>query len=203
MTLRNRVLPDGNIEAIPMRCDFMGNRGGRIHNPATRMLLPRRRWASKRWICCLTAFQGRHRTVMGNSYTELFFLDEVTALAAGHRPCFECRRADAVAFAEAWRRAVGAPTPPSADEMDAVLHAERLAAPVRADAPGLPAGAMARLDDAGFIARSEGCMKPWTPDGYRGAIPAAGSVRVLTPPAILKVLAAGYRPAWHASAASG
>ncbi|MEL6871445.1 MAG: hypothetical protein AAFO62_01345, partial [Pseudomonadota bacterium] len=85
--------PDGEIVAIPERGTVMGNRGGRIHTPDK--TLSRRRWASRHWICCVLEFRGRHREVMApRSYTELFFLDEATAFAAGHRPCFECRRAD-------------------------------------------------------------------------------------------------------------
>ena len=92
MPLQNRVTPQGEIIATPERGTVMGNRGGRIHRD------DRARWKSKAWITCRLSFKSRHRTVMGNSYTELFFLDEATALAAGHRPCFECRRADALAF---------------------------------------------------------------------------------------------------------
>ena len=74
----------------------MGNRGGKLHDPATRSLV--RTQSSRQWICCVLEFRSRQRKVMGNGYTELFFMDEVTALAAGHRPCFECRRQDALAF---------------------------------------------------------------------------------------------------------
>ena len=102
MPLQNRVTPFGDIIATPARGLFMGNRGGRIHDDARR--LGRRRWASATWICCRLQFKDRHRAVWGESYTELFFLDEPTALAAGHRPCFECRRADAIAV----RRRLGA-----------------------------------------------------------------------------------------------
>ena len=105
--LANRVDPSGAIQAVAARGTLMGNRGGRIHlaaDPETGEgpRLGRRRWASRQWICCVLAFKGRRRQVMGPGYTELFFLDEATALAAGHRPCFECRRAEALAFAEAW-----------------------------------------------------------------------------------------------------
>ena len=84
----------------------MGNRGGAFHLPD--QTLGPRRWATTQWIACVLEFKGRHRQVMQpNRYTELFFLDEATALAAGHRPCFECRRADAERFAELWARAQG------------------------------------------------------------------------------------------------
>ena len=97
MPLPNRVDPFGELFAAPARGTLMGNRGGRIHDD--RRQLGARRWASKQWICCRLDFKDRHRTVWGDGYTELFFLDEVTAFAAGHRPCFECRRKDAERFA--------------------------------------------------------------------------------------------------------
>src|SRR5215471_17818564 len=103
MPLQNRVTPFGEIVAIAQRGLLMGNRGI-IHDPGTRTLL-NRRWATKAWICCVCAFKGVRREVMGGrSWTELFFLDEATALAAGHRPCFFCRRADADAFRIAWEK---------------------------------------------------------------------------------------------------
>jgi hypothetical protein len=103
MPLQNRVDPFGELFADLARGTFMGNRGGRFHTE-TRTLTARR-WAARQWICCELAFKGRHREVWGRFYTELFFLDEPTALAAGHRPCFECRRQDAEGFAEHWRTA--------------------------------------------------------------------------------------------------
>ncbi len=112
----------------------MGNRGGRLHRPDCS--LGAARWRSRAWICCLTDFRDRHRAVMGAGYTEIFFLDEATALAAGHRPCFECRRAAARAFAAAWARADGT-APPDAATMDRTLHAERLA-PRRRPSPSPP-----------------------------------------------------------------
>ena len=107
--LQNRVAPDGSLHAVPERGLLMGNRGGRLHRPDG--TLGRARWRSRAWIACLTEFRGRHRAVMGDGYTELFFLDEATALAAGHRPCFECRRAAARAFAAAWGHAGAARAP--------------------------------------------------------------------------------------------
>ena len=119
--LQNRVDPYGALVAVAARGALMGNRGGRIHRPD--QTLARRRWASRQWIVCVCAFRGRQRRVWGDSYSELFFLDEPTALASGHRPCFECRRADALAY----RRAFSPGGAPSAAEMDFVLHRERLA----------------------------------------------------------------------------
>ncbi len=201
MNLRNRVNPLGALIADPARGLFMGNRGGRIHDDARR--LTARRWASKQWICCVLDFQGRRRTVWGDGYTELFFLDEVTALAAGHRPCFECRRADANAFADAWDRASG--HRPRAPEMDAVLHAERIDGRDkrvhRRDLAGLPDGTMIAIEGDAFALRGDALLR-WSPSGYVEGRPrpASAHVDVLTPPSIVAVLAVGYRPHWHPSA---
>lgn len=199
MPLQNRVTPDGEIVAHSARGLFFGNRGGRIHDPATRTLLPRRRWVSKRWICCVLAFRGRQRRVMGPGYTELFFLDEATALAAGHRPCFECRRADARAFAAHWQAGHGLSAPPMADDMDTVLHGERLNRTDPLALPAsLPSGAMV-ADDKAVYAMRDGSALIWGPDGYRAATPPK-IARIITPPAIIRVLESGYRPAWHPTA---
>jgi hypothetical protein len=206
MPLQNRVTPFGDIVATPARGQFMGNRGGRIHDAARR--LGRRRWTSMAWICCRLEFRARHRQVWGDSYTELFFLDEPTALAAGHRPCFECRRADAISFTQAWARASGAPHRPRAAEMDRVLHRERLVQPdQRLHAGGthlLPAGAFVAFleaPDQAFAVRDDRLLR-WTPEGYaeRRGHERKALCRVLTPPHILAVLEAGYAPQWHASA---
>src|SRR6478672_1151716 len=124
MPLQNRVDPFGELCATPTRGLFFGNRGGRTHTDDR--TLTRRRWASRQWICCVLKFKKRQRDVWGRYYTELFFLDEVTALAVGHRPCFECRRKDAEDFAERWREAFKMRARPRAPEMDERLHAERL-----------------------------------------------------------------------------
>ena len=121
MPLQNRVSPFGELFATPARGLLMGNRGGRIHDDKRQ--LASRRWASRQWICCVLDFKNRQRKVFGAGYSELFFLDEVTALAAGHRPCFECRRRDAIAFAEYWSK-----PRPSAPQMDAVLQRVGVAA---------------------------------------------------------------------------
>src|ERR1700722_2108369 len=124
MPLQNRVTPTGDIIATPDRGLFTGNRGI-IHDSATRTLLTRR-WSSNAWLTCVCEFRGRRRKVMGGrSWTELFFLDEATALAAGHRPCFFCRRDDANRFRAAWEQG-NRVADMHAAEMDAVLHRERL-----------------------------------------------------------------------------
>ncbi len=199
--MRNRVTPFGDFTEGPARGLFMGNRGGRIHDDAQR--LGARRWASKQWICCALEFKGRRRRVWGSGYTELFFLDEVTALAAGHRPCFECRRTDARAFAAAWERATGRPS--RAPQIDAILHAERLDGREkrrhRRAIAGLPDAAMVAIADAAFAVRS-GRLLRWSPAGYTETliVPVSGVIDVLTPPSIVATLAEGYRPRWHPSA---
>ncbi|MBY0362303.1 MAG: hypothetical protein K2X45_10385 [Phreatobacter sp.] len=203
MPLPNRVDPFGRIAAVPERGLFLGNRGGRFHGD-DRTIGPRP-WASRQWICCVLAFKGRRRApLMGRGYTELFFLDEVTALAAGHRPCFECRRADATRFAAAWARAKGLSKPPSAPEMDAVLHGERLEGrgkrTWRAEAAGLPDGAMIAVGGQAFAVRG-GKALPWSFGGYGMGSPLpSGPVDVLTPPSIVDVLREGFAPVWHPSA---
>ena len=203
MPLQSRVSPFGNLFASPARGTMMGNRGGRIHDIARQ--LGTRRWASKQWICCVLDFKGRQRSVWGDSYTELFFLDEVTALAAGHRPCFECRRKDAERFAECWRKAQKLPTRPRAPEMDIVLHAERLDGrnkrTHRRKLDDLPDGAMIALGEVAFAVRGRSLLR-WTPQGYAAPekCTRGGMIDVLTPPAVVKVLAEEFVPKWHSSA---
>jgi hypothetical protein len=152
------------------------------------------------------SFKGRQRDVWGRYYTELFFLDEPTALAAGHRPCFECRRAEANAFAEKFSEGAGRAR---AGDMDGILHGERLDAdgrskrlhPVSLD--GLPDGAFVTLGGSeSFAVRGETLLR-WSAGGYVEKLPRpSGSAMMLTPPAITEVLARGYAPHWHESAAS-
>ncbi len=188
--LQNRVDPFGDFHAVAERGAVMGNRGGRLHDDGRR--LGRRRWTSRRWIVCLCAFKGRRRTVWGDGYTELFFLDEPTALAVGHRPCFECRRASAKAFLAAFP---GAPS--GADAMDVVLHRERLDGRRRARPDALPDGAFVAIAGRAF-AKRDGALRPWSFSGYGPAISCDGpaEVDVLTPPSTVAALAAGYRPIW-------
>jgi hypothetical protein len=200
MPLQNRVDPFGELFASPARGTLFGNRGGRFHRDDR--TLGRRRFASRQWICCVLEFKGRQRDVWGRYYTELFFLDEVTALAAGHRPCFECRRAEATAFAEAWARAGGKGKRLSAPEMDDVLHRERLDGRSkrlhRMAAGELPDGAMVSRDGEAFAVRGDALLH-WTSSGYDShrPRPRTGMLDVLTPPSIIGALRAGYSPRWH------
>jgi hypothetical protein len=204
--LQNRVMPSGDIVAVPQRGAFTGNRGI-IHDPATRMLL-NRRWRTKAWIVCVCEFRGRRRDVMSTrSWTELFFLDEATAFAAGHRPCFHCRRADANAFCAAWKRG-NRTSDASAPSIDAVLHAERLEGRTKRlhslpmPINELPDGAMLRAGERNYLIADARPLL-WSFDGYcETSLPLAG-VRLITPPSTVRALQAGYRVALHESATSG
>jgi hypothetical protein len=204
MPLQNRVSPFGELFATPARGSFFGNRGGKFHRDDR--TLGNRRHASKQWICCVLSFKGRQRDVWGRYYTELFFLDEPTALAAGHRPCFECRRAEAIAFAEKFPGRSGRPR---AGEMDERLHRERLAEDGRSkrmhpvSLKDLPDGAFVALGQNESFAVKGSRLLRWSPNGYTEAIKRSpGSAMMLTPPAITEVLARGYEPHWHPSVAS-
>jgi hypothetical protein len=200
--LQNRVTPSGEIVSTPQRGLFTGNRGI-IHDPATKTLL-NRRWSSKAWITCVCEFRGRRRDVMATrSWTELFFLDEATAFAAGHRPCFYCRREDANAFRAAWERGNGL-SGVRAPEMDEVLHRERLDGKAKRlhalpmPLKKLPDGAMVQAGAESYlIARGRAVL--WTFDGYREAQGITNAM-LLTPPSTLRALSARYRPALHPSA---
>src|SRR5271170_5949018 len=184
----------------------MGNRGC-LHG-ADRAL-GAARWRSKLWICCVLEWRGVRRDPMPpGRWTALFFLDEATALAAGHRPCGYCRRPAYESYAEAWRRAYGLARRPRAGEMDTRLHAERVDPRTRrqrtrpALADDLPDGAMVRQDGTiGLLAG--GRFLPWSFAGYLDPVVlgTAVPVELLTPPASVAAIAAGYRPLLHPSAA--
>ncbi len=198
--LQNRVDPFGELHAVTARGAMMGNRG-RIHRDDR--TLRRRRWTLRPWIVCLCAFKGRRRHVWGEGYTELFFLDEPTALAAGHRPCFECRREVAKAFLAAFPKDLR-----GADAMDEVLHRERLDGRQkrlwRARLAALPDGAFVAIDGRACALR-DGHLWPWSLVGYgpRAAFDGNLEADVLTPPSTVAALAAGYRPIWTPAADAG
>ena len=205
MPLQNRVMPLGDIVAVPQRGTFTGNRGI-IHDPATRTLL-KRRWTTKAWIVCVCEFRGRRRNVMATrSWTELFFLDEATAFAAGHRPCFYCRRDDANAFRAAWQSGNGRGSL-RASAIDVVLHRERLDGrakrlhPLPMSLNALPDGAMVEAGGESYLIAGARPLL-WTFDGYRAASLALADARLITPPSTVRALQAGYRIVLHASAMS-
>jgi len=199
---------------------MMGNRGGKFHRD--KRTLGKRRWASRHWICCELDYKGAHHEAMGRGYTSLFFVDEVTALAAGHRPCFFCRRKDAKRFLGDQR----------ADAFDRQLHGERLhlltlrctagggaskgrqEAELAADASrramrapqheGLPDGAMVEIEGEAYAVKGRQLLR-WSFGGYTEAPLRQLSMRarLLTPPSIVSILRSGYEPRWHESARIG
>jgi hypothetical protein len=203
--LQNRVLPTGEIVTSPARGMLLGNRGC-IHRPDRTLGVTR--WRTKMWISCVLDWRGRKRDVMPpGRWTALFFLDEATALAAGHRPCGYCRRADHVWFAESWRAAKGMAARPHASDLDIWLHAERVDSRTRrkltrpVQLGDLPDGAMVSRD--GSIALwCQGTLRPWSFEGYGPPGQAGPHTRadLLTPPSIVAALRAGYRPLVHPTA---
>jgi hypothetical protein len=186
---QNRCDPLGRLHAVPERGGWMGNRGC-LHDAEGRI---RRDHAGRRWITCLTGFRGRRRALMQpGRYTELFFLDEATAYAAGHRPCAECRRADYLRFADLWAQIHG-PTP-GADRIDAALHAARLQGRSRrlwrAPLEGLPPGAMVLAAGTPALVAG-GSLWRWSHAGYTPSAPVPGCLDVLTPEPVVGLMRAG------------
>lgn len=206
MPLQNRVDPAGQLHAVPQYGTRMGNRGI-LHDAAKNI---KRQWAHKAWVACLTDFGGTQRAVFSEgNYSELFFLDDVSALAAGHRPCKSCQRELHIAFKAAWLAANRDPADTAfvpIGAIDSQLHAERAIAGgtkrvFEAALGTLPNGAMFRHGDAILLAWANGLLR-WSFDGYQPApaLPADTSVSVLTPPSIIAMLVQGYRPRVHPSA---
>ena len=192
MPLQNRVTPLGDLVAAPERGLVFGNRGC-LHDDAQRI---RRQFQVKRWISCRLEFRGRYRGAMPpGRYTGLFFLDDATAFAAGHRPCAECRRADYVRFTEIW----GA----KADAIDARLHEERMRRTHHARFDDLPDGTFVLIDGAPWVLLGDVLLR-WTPGGYTGRRPRPrGAATLVTPPSTVAVLRHGWNgvvPFLHPSA---
>jgi hypothetical protein len=199
---QNRVTPRGELIAVPDRGMFWGNRGV-LHDSQGRLVRYSR---GRAWAICVLEFKGRRRRQWApGRLTELYFLDEATGLAAGHRPCGECRYRDYQAFKHAWAAAHGGEVP-GVGAIDARLHADRLAGPgVRrsylAPLAELPDGTMVELGEAPWLVYGGGLLA-WTPGGYRDrrAEGPATAVTVITPRATVATLAAGYRPVVHPTA---
>ncbi len=199
MPRQNRVTPSGEIVAIPQRGRWMGNRGGCLHDDRGR--LGAARWRTRAWLICRLEFKGWYRKVMQPGlYTELFFYDEATALAAGHRPCALCRRADYDRFRDAVAAEFGGQRP-SALAMDLRLHEDRLDGRTQRRTPArlddLPDGAMVLrhgADDPWL--KWQGALRRWAPGGYGERVPVDPAERVLalTPRLTCTALAAGYAP---------
>ena len=204
MPRQNRVAPDGTLIAVPDRGLFWGNRGA-LHDPAGRLVRYSR---GRAWAICVLEFKGRRRQLWApGRLTELFFLDEATGLAAGHRPCGECRYRDYQAFKRCWAAAFSSGVP-GAGEIDARLHADRLVRhgirrTYTAPLSGLPDGVVVEVGGAPWLVH-DGVLLAWTSGGYRDRVRREDApetpVTVITPRATVAVLAAGYRPVVHPSA---
>jgi hypothetical protein len=207
MPLQNRVDPWGKLHAVAARGTLTGNRGI-IHNQAKEVVA---QWRSKAWITCRLEWKEWWRPVMGrHSWTELFFLDEATAFAAGHRPCATCRRERFSEFKENWCAAqptMTASVLPRATEIDALLHAERVnrrgeKVTYEDELATLTDGTMISIGEDAYLVWRQHLLK-WSFDGYvSGKIrrPALRRVRVLTPASIVCMFRSGFRPEVHASA---
>ncbi len=210
MPRRNRVTPFSTLIATSARGTFTGNRGC-LHDDHEQI---RRQFQGKRWIICLLDFKGRKRSIMTpGHYTELFFLDESTALAAGHRPCAECQRGRFNLFREIWAKAnpkIASTPRPAATDLDAILHQERIVTSSQAhrycnSIENLPDGAFVTDDEqiACLVLRNQ--LLRWSPAGYEH--PPVRTirypVRVLTPASVVRTLAAGYPVNIHSSAFQG
>ncbi len=193
MPLQNRVHPNGNIVATPERGTMLGNRGGKFHRDDK--TIGKRRWASHHWICCELHYKQMHHDAMGKGYTSLFFLDEITALSVGHRPCFFCRRAEAKAFV--------ALSELTTEALDRKLHEERLAERPTVKVSDLPDGAIISVSGNPFAVLGQNLLH-WSFGGY-GEIRSRDTIAeaiLLTPRTITAILQAGFKPRWHQSAFS-
>ena len=210
MPRQNRVDPFGKLIAVAARGTMLGNRGC-LHDAAGTIV---RRWTTRAWISCRLSFKDRRRPIMTpNRWTELFFLDEATAFAAGHRPCGECRREDYVRFKESWVRGspqYGLTVRTPIEKIDLILQRERVSDPP-ASTKVLFSADIDTLPDCAFIVGPDGetpwmvwgeRLLRWTPEGYHEAIdrPELSSVNVLTPRSMVAAFDAGYRPQVHTSA---
>jgi hypothetical protein len=198
--LQNRVDPSGQFIKTRARGSWMGNRGV-IHNEDKEIT---RAFKHKAWITCVLEFKGRHRTVMTpDRWTELFFLDEATAFAAGHRPCFECRREDAKRFKSCWIQ--GNPIhnftmSTSINRIDEIVHMERIDNKKKKLmhqrlSSAIPEGTFILMSDVPYLFTT-GRLYQWTPFGYENsiALPETSMLTVLTPKSIVNAFLAGYTP---------
>jgi hypothetical protein len=198
--LQNRVNPYGDIIKTSARGAWIGNRG-QLHGNTKTILRP---FKLKAWITCLLQFKGRHRDVMSPGlWTELFFLDEATTFAAGHRPCFECRRDDANRFKTAWLSGnpeYGFDKKTAIGKIDEIMHQQRIdkngdKVTFEADVQGLPNGTFIQVNDEPYLVAGNQLFH-WTPAGYNkpGLLLKPGEVTVLTPRSTVNAFSAGYLP---------
>lgn len=205
MPYQNRVDPWGQLQTVPSRGNLLGNRG-QLHDESRRVT---RAWARLPWVTCALQHNGTRRTVFGtNTYSELFFLDEATAFAAGHRPCATCRRQRYNEFKSTWLEANrgGLPESTPIADIDKVLHGERLTqggqkVTFEATLADLPAGTFIEAAGNAVLVTTHGLMR-WSFDGYEPAdsIAPPTRVQVLTPAPVVRTFQAGLRADVHASA---
>jgi hypothetical protein len=207
MPLQNRVDPWGQLHAVAAKGALMGNRG-KLHDESRTL---HSRWEHQRWVACLLDFKARKREIWGpQTYSELFFLDEATAFAAGHRPCAECQRTRYNLFKSAWLAAnpeAGLRAGDSIDRIDAFIHRERTQGPNKrtfnSRLPALPGGTLVAIGNEAYLTSSGG-LRRWSFDGYGPLTSKATEmeVEVLTPQSIVRTFAAGFKPDIHAGANS-
>lgn len=200
--LQNRVDPKGNFIRTSARGAWLGNRGV-IHRDKEIV----RPFKHQAWIICVLEFKGRKRPVMApDRWTELFFLDEATAFSAGHRPCFECRREDALRFKACWIKGnpeYGFTMKTPIGKIDAIIHADRIDAEKRKVtfqllSSRIPDGTFVLMNEDAYLLR-DGRLHQWNPEGYTNtiAIPESTKLIVLTPKSVVNAFRAGYVPMTH------
>lgn len=203
MPLQNKVDPWGNLVAVKARGEYLGNRGI-LHDKEKNILKP---WAHKKWVICELSFKGiKRRLFSDNKYSELFFLDEATALAAGHKPCAHCRRSRYSEFKELWRQANGLSEfeSLSSEQMDSQLHKERVSSErtkktFEASYGSLPDGTFIELNNGAHLVWENNIYR-WSYQGYsRGEDSIAKNqlVKVITPKTIVRMYSSGFKPFVH------
>jgi hypothetical protein len=192
MPLQNRVDPWGRLHPVEARGAWMGNRGV-LHDASKRIVRP---WRLKAWIVCRLEFKGRRRAVFSpGRYSELFFLDEATAFAAGHRPCAECNRARFNELRQAWAPGT------RAGDIDRALHEERFVRTYEAALHDLPDAVMVERDGSAHLILG-GALLPWSFAGYGAPVDSRADTRVsvITPRSMVRAIAHGFKPQIHPSA---
>jgi len=207
MARQNRITPAGDLIATSARGRFMGNRGV-LHN--SQGDLTKRRWTHQQWIICTLEFKGRKRPIMApGCYTELFFLDEATALAAGHRPCWECNRERYKKFKQAWLSGnpeYGFDQKVSIREIDKIIHSERvdksrLKVTWQSQLANLPDGVFVYLpdDSSNCYLLNNDSLQLWSPNGYEYIRKVSDKIKVdvLTPKSTVNAIISGFKPLFN------
>jgi hypothetical protein len=193
MPFQNRVFPDQSLRAISMRGAWLGNRGGKFHR--ANQTVGAKQFANTQWIYCVLEFKNRTREVFGKGYTELFFACEASALASGHRPCFECQREKAKQFQRLFQQVHGLEKPPKVAYMDEMLHEERMRLQLKCqNLNALPNGVMIKQNEK-FYLKTQDAWHEWLYDTHlKTKSVALESGVVCTPPTIISILESGFKP---------